>query len=56
MTDHNEIIEQTQNWLTRFIIHHNICPFAKREYDKGSISYDVISDKKLEEQLHALIL
>lgn len=35
-------IKKTINWLTSFIINYNICPFAKREYEKNSIHYVVV--------------
>lgn len=50
------IIEQTKAWLSQFIIKHNICPFAKREYDNDRIFYDVVNTHNLEEQLHSLVL
>ncbi|HIO97354.1 MAG TPA: DUF1415 domain-containing protein [Leucothrix sp.] len=50
-----EIITHTQNWISTFIIGHNICPFAKREFDKGSIHYEVVVEKNIENQLQALI-
>ncbi len=55
ITNTNMVISHTKNWLSTFIIKHNICPFAKREYDKGSIHYAVINNKNTEEQLLALI-
>ena len=48
-------ILQTKNWLSTFIIKHTICPFAKLEYDKGSIHYELVTTNTLEEQLLALI-
>ena len=30
-------IEQTREWIQSFIIKYNLCPFAKREMDKGSV-------------------
>ncbi len=54
-TQDQEIIAHTQNWISTFIINHAICPFAKREFDKGSIHYEVVAEDKTEEQLQALI-
>lgn len=54
MTTEN-IIKQTENWLTSFIITYNICPFAKREHDKASIRYAVIESNKLEQCLESVI-
>jgi hypothetical protein len=36
------IIKQTEAWLTTFIIKYNICPFARREHERGSIYYSVV--------------
>lgn len=58
MTNSTQIIEQTQCWISRFIIEHNICPFAKRAFDKGDkggIHYEVVISDKLENQLQELI-
>ena len=54
--EENKFISSTRKWVTSFIIHHNICPFAKTEYDKGSIHFELIESHKLEDQLEALIL
>jgi len=48
-------IQHTKNWLKTVIIAHNICPFAKREFDKESIHYEVIHSAEMEEQLQSLI-
>ncbi len=53
-----EIVSHTKSWLNNFIIEHNICPFAKREFDKGDkggIHYEVVISDKLENQLQELI-
>ncbi len=58
MSSSSKIIEQTQCWLSQFIIEHNICPFAKREFDKedkGGIHYEVVVSDKIETQLQELI-
>lgn len=51
----DKIITHTKRWLSGFIIKHNICPFAKREYDNDSIHYEVVLSDKLENQLQELI-
>ena len=56
MINDNDIIRQTQCWLDRFIISHNICPFAKRERDKDRIRFVVDSNDRLEETLEHLIM
>lgn len=50
-----EIITQTKTWLNSFIIKHTICPFAKREFERNRIHYEVVGSHQLEEQLQALI-
>ena len=37
-----KIIEQTKCWLKNVVIAHNICPFAKREFDRDSIHYQIM--------------
>lgn len=48
-------VQHTKNWLQNIIIAHNICPFAKREFDRDSIYYKRIDSAKVEEQLQVLI-
>lgn len=33
------VIESTEAWVKNVIVKYNICPFAKRELDRGSIRY-----------------
>ncbi|MCP3849443.1 MAG: DUF1415 domain-containing protein [Gammaproteobacteria bacterium] len=49
-------IKQTQCWLDHVIIEHNICPFAKRERDKGSINFCVNDASDWETVLEGLLL
>ena len=39
------VIEQTQSWVRSFIVGMNVCPFAKREVDRGTVRYVVIDTK-----------
>ncbi len=55
MTD-NLLITQTKHWISSFIIQHNICPFAKREYDSNRIYYEVVNEQSLENQLQSLMI
>lgn len=34
-----DVISSTQSWVNKVIVKYNICPFAKREVDRGSIRY-----------------
>jgi hypothetical protein len=46
----------TQAWLKSVIIEYSICPFAKRELERGSIYFSVNHDTKTEQCLLHLIL
>ncbi len=48
--ENEEIIKSTRNWLEKFVIELNICPFAKRELIKNRIRI-TISAARNEEQL-----
>lgn len=50
-----KVIQHTKNWLETVIIAHNICPFAKREFDKNTIHYEAINSAEIEKQLQSLI-
>ena len=52
--DTQHLIEQTKCWLSTVVIGLNFCPFAKREFVKQSIRYQVSTEKGLEQNLHAL--
>ena len=56
MANQSLIIKQTQNWLAKVVIALSICPFAKREFDLGSIHYEVIVSNELDQQLEQFIL
>lgn len=48
-------IIQTKNWVQTVIIGLNFCPFASREFDKGSIRYSILKGP-IEHCLESLIL
>ncbi len=50
------IISASQAWLNHFVIHYNICPFARREQEKNSIRYLVLEGDDTEQHLEALIV
>lgn len=54
LTD-QQIISATQAWLKSLIIDYNVCPFAKREWERGSISFAVNRDTDIEDCLEHLI-
>lgn len=47
-------ITSTQRWVKDVIVKYNICPFAKRELDRGSIRYCVDSSTEIEDVLERL--
>jgi len=49
------IISQTKTWLSTVVIEHGLCPFARREFDAGSIYYAVIETDDLESQLEEVL-
>ncbi|MDD1643810.1 MAG: DUF1415 domain-containing protein [Methylococcaceae bacterium] len=51
-----QLIATTQTWLKTIIIAYGICPFAKRELDRGSIRFSVNNDAETENCLLNLIL
>jgi len=53
--DKLRIVAQTKKWVSSVIIAHNYCPFAKREFDKGSISDQVIVETEFNHLLKAVI-
>jgi len=55
LPDNTRIINQTQKWLRAVVIEHNLCPFAKREYENETIHYAVIREMGLERQLEQVI-
>ncbi|WP_371397931.1 DUF1415 domain-containing protein [Fretibacter rubidus] len=50
------VIHQTQKWLSDVIIQYTLCPFAKREHDRGRIHYEVIETADLPAQLEQLMI
>ena len=57
MNHHDQqLIATTQAWLHSFIIEHSICPFAKREADRGSIHFVASHDTDIEECIANLLL
>ena len=51
-----QLITTTQNWLKTVVIEHNICPFAKHEFDRGSIHFVANHDTDVEKCLLNLLL
>lgn len=58
---HQTLIDQnikaaTQTWLESVIIEYGICPFAKREQERGSIHFSISHDIEIEQCLLHLML
>ena len=45
------VIQHTENWIRSFIIQLNLCPFAKREVERGRLRIQVSSTSKITEAL-----
>jgi len=56
LTASQVVIAATQAWLKSIIIEYNICPFAKRELERGSIRFSVNHDPDIENCLLNLML
>lgn len=55
MTDVDDSLDQTREWVARFVVAHGICPFARRELERESIRYVAVSATSFEPALLALI-
>ncbi|WP_094751903.1 DUF1415 domain-containing protein [Psychromonas sp. CD1] len=55
MNHQSEIIKHTENWVANVIVKYNICPFARREVERGTIRYIEIKASKQKEILKKLI-
>jgi len=55
MNSKQSFITATQTWLNSIIITHNICPFAKREQERGGIRFYVDEQSDMEACLLNLI-
>tara|TARA_R110001583_G_scaffold112917_6_gene263138 strand:- start:20626 stop:21177 length:552 start_codon:yes stop_codon:yes gene_type:complete len=55
MTSTQTMITHTQNWVNDVIVKYNICPFARREVERGSIRYALIEQSKKKLVLQCLL-
>lgn len=55
MNSNATMIQETQNWVNNVIVKYNICPFARREVERGSIRYVVCEDSAPAMVLQALL-
>lgn len=56
MAEDEAIIQQTRNWIRSFIVKFNICPFAKKELNRGSLRLQLARPEKIEQGLEELIM
>lgn len=49
------VINQTKQWIDEIVIGLNFCPFAKRVFDKGLISYRVANNQTTEDDLFSML-
>ncbi|MBV7315130.1 DUF1415 domain-containing protein [Shewanella sp. NIFS-20-20] len=55
MSEPNDVIIHTDNWVKRVIMKYNICPFARREVERNAMRYRVVEDTKFKAVLKQLI-
>jgi hypothetical protein len=56
MLNSDELVSlQTQNWVKKFIVALNVCPFAKREVERDSIRLSIVRSKKSNVALEELM-
>ena len=55
-TDKEDIVEQTKEWIRSFVIKLNICPFAKREFERNAIKFHVSQAIKGKQALEELAM
>ena len=49
------VIQQTRAWVRDFVVAHDICPFARKELERGGIHYEVCQESKVEAVLSGLV-
>jgi hypothetical protein len=48
------VIERTQDWVNRFVVGLNLCPFARRVLDVGQVRFSVSRDREPADLLDTL--
>lgn len=54
-SDAADCLRQSREWVARFVVAHNICPFARRELEGETIRYVAVSAASFERALIRLI-
>lgn len=55
MSEQQQYIAATENWVKQVIMKYNLCPFARREVERASIRYVVVEAHKPKAVLQALL-
>ena len=55
MNSSEQMIQHTQNWVKDVIVKYNICPFARKEVERGSIRYVVTEQRAKADVLQSLL-
>lgn len=55
MTDSTVVVEKSKAWVEQLIVKFNICPFARKEVERGSIRYVVAEHRKVADVLEVLV-
>ena len=55
MKSETKIVAQTRAWIESVIVGLNFCPFARRELQRNSIRYQVVTQQDSENCLQALV-
>ena len=48
-------VAATAAWVEEFVVRLNVCPFAGREVTRGSIRYNEVDGRRLEDALVSLM-
>ena len=55
MSEQQQYIEHTENWVKQVIMKYNLCPFARQEVERASIRYVAVEEHKSKAVLQALL-
>lgn len=53
--DHENIVTQTQRWVSEFVVKYYMCPFARAEVERNSIKYHVSNSDDMEKVILMMI-
>ena len=53
--DNETIIAQTKKWIIDVVVGCNFCPFAAKEFKRGSIHYEVLHNATVKSCLEAVM-